>query len=788
MTWQPGKLGWRLLPGTATALVAALLFKLSAWYPLEQLSYQALFRLRGPTAWDARVVVVAIDDASLKALGRFPWSRQRYAELLKVLTKADASVVAFDMLWSEPSAEDTQLASAMQQHRRVVVAQALDKTGVSLMPTPLLQESAIAVGHIHNDKNLGNLTQQVDLQMREHTALGIAAVQSYGLVQAPVNLPDLKQPFWINWPGPVEEATSYSFVKVLKGQIPPQALKDKIVLVGLTATGFDPLDTPFNSNPATSGIYLHAAVVNNLLRQNPLHRVPDYWLLPILIFGGPGLSFFLSHWRFRLRFSSWLGLSVTWVGLSVLLLWAGYWLPVALPLALFTGTLGTTLLCEQLRMSALLQRQVKHLWQTYTPEVVLDNRRSLQPMLANHLQQPVLVQQASQLAALAEQLGRSQAAQAAIARSLSSGLLAADLDGLVWFCNPVAATLLQIQVGDRLDHHLVPQWLSKAQWQADLQSLKAQQPISVHELHRGEHWLELKLEPLFYQPLAGEPTDQTQPLDGLLLILNDITERRLIEQMKSELVALVSHELRTPLTSIQGALKLLQTGKLGTLPAKGQRMLDIAAKNTNRLMRLTNDLLDLERIESGTVSLSRQCCQIADLLEQAAAVMQTMADEQSVVLAVHSVSATVWVDPDRLLQVLINLLSNAIKFSQPGGNIWLSAELRARALEHDRTIEPKSRGAERSQHLSEVGQHPVPYLLIRVKDEGRGIPADKLEAVFERFRQVEAADAQQKGGTGLGLAICRTIVQQHGGHIWVESESGQGCTFCLTLPSHTNNY
>jgi signal transduction histidine kinase len=397
----------------------------------------------------------------------------------------------------------------------------------------------------------------------------------------------------------------------------------------------------------------------------------------------------------------------------------------------------------------------------------------------------VLVQQASQLAALAEQLGRSQAAQAAIARSLSSGLLAADLNGLVWFCNPVAATLLQIQVGDQLDNHLVPQWLSKAQWQADLQSL-TQQSMSVHELHRGERWLELKLEPLFYQPLAGETTGQKQPLDGLLLILNDITERRIIEQMKSELVALVSHELRTPLTSIQGALKLLQTGKLGTLPAKGQHMLDIAAKNTDRLMRLTNDLLDLERIESGTVSLSRQCCQIAALLEQAAAVMQAMTDEQSVVLAVHSVSAKVWVDPDRLLQVLINLLSNAIKFSQPGGNIWLSAEFQAGALENGRTIAP-NRGTERPQHVSEVGQHPVPYLLIRVKDEGRGIPADKLEAVFERFQQVEAADAQQKGGTGLGLAICRTIVQQHGGHIWVESEPGQGCTFCLTLPSHTSN-
>ncbi|XHX77381.1 MAG: sensor histidine kinase [Stenomitos frigidus ULC029] len=158
-----------------------------------------------------------------------------------------------------------------------------------------------------------------------------------------------------------------------------------------------------------------------------------------------------------------------------------------------------------------------------------------------------------------------------------------------------------------------------------------------------------------------------------------------------------------------------------------------------------------------------------------------MADERSITLAVHSINASVWGDPDRLLQVLINLLSNAIKFSPSNGSIWLSAEFPTGRQEYGSTLEPKSRVAERPHPLVEESHHRAPYLLIRVKDEGRGIPSDKLQAVFDRFQQVEAADAQQKGGTGLGLAICRTIVQQHGGHIWVESELGRGCTFCLTL-------
>ncbi|MBW4623437.1 MAG: PAS domain S-box protein [Cyanosarcina radialis HA8281-LM2] len=253
--------------------------------------------------------------------------------------------------------------------------------------------------------------------------------------------------------------------------------------------------------------------------------------------------------------------------------------------------------------------------------------------------------------------------------------------------------------------------------------------------------------------------DSEGNITGASTIARDISDRRAVEQMKNEFVSVVSHELRTPLTSIRGSLGLLLTGKLGTLSDKGQRMLEIAVNNTDRLIRLINDILDLERLESGKVTLNKQPCQIADLMQQAAEVMQSMADKAGVSLSVSPVSLQVAADPDRLIQVLTNLLSNAIKFSPSGGTIWLTANSEDR--------------------INLAANNPT--VLIEVKDQGRGIPADKLEKVFGRFQQVDASDARQKGGTGLGLAICRNIVHQHGGRIWVESQLGEGSTFSFTL-------
>jgi PAS domain S-box-containing protein len=260
-----------------------------------------------------------------------------------------------------------------------------------------------------------------------------------------------------------------------------------------------------------------------------------------------------------------------------------------------------------------------------------------------------------------------------------------------------------------------------------------------------------------------------------LNIINDITERKRLE---NEFISLVSHELRTPMNSLIGALDLLSTGQLGELTDKGKQILEIATSNTERLIRLVNDILDLERMKSGKIAMRKTHCNLAELMTQAAEVMRSMADRNGIQLQIQPYAVEVWADADRLLQTLTNLLSNAIKFSEPGSTVCLTAELQPTG--ELGPIAPELGSAEAAS--SEPGR--TDYLLIKVIDRGRGIPADKLQSIFERFQQVDASDSRKKGGTGLGLAICRNIVEQHDGRIWVESTLGQGSTFHVSLPLH----
>jgi CheY-like chemotaxis protein len=224
------------------------------------------------------------------------------------------------------------------------------------------------------------------------------------------------------------------------------------------------------------------------------------------------------------------------------------------------------------------------------------------------------------------------------------------------------------------------------------------------------------------------------------VIARDISERKEIERAKDEFVSIVSHELRTPLTSIRGALGLLAAGRLDATPEKRQRMLQLAASNTDRLIRLINDILDSERLKAGGVMLDR--------VEG----VRTVADRAGVHLRWHADDIEVWADADRMTQTLTNLIDNAIKFSSPGAVVDVKV-------------------------TSDRGMASF-----AVRDSGRGIPADKLDAVFNRFQQVDASDAREKGGSGLGLAICKSIVEQHGGRIWVESTAGKGSVFRFTVP------
>ena len=245
---------------------------------------------------------------------------------------------------------------------------------------------------------------------------------------------------------------------------------------------------------------------------------------------------------------------------------------------------------------------------------------------------------------------------------------------------------------------------------------------------------------------AKLPGDRTQ------IIARDISSRKELERLKGEFVSVVSHELRTPLTSIRGALGLLASGRLGDAKEKSQRMLELAVTNTDRLIRLINDILDVERIESGSIAMERVWCEGVEASRQVIEVLRPVAERSGVELRVIGEQTPVWADADRLTQTLTNLVGNAIKFSPSGSAI----EVRVTS--------------ERS------------VVRFEVRDQGRGIPADKLDSIFERFQQVDASDAREKGGSGLGLAISRSIVQQHGGDIWVESTVGVGSAFVFTIP------
>ena len=246
--------------------------------------------------------------------------------------------------------------------------------------------------------------------------------------------------------------------------------------------------------------------------------------------------------------------------------------------------------------------------------------------------------------------------------------------------------------------------------------------------------------------------EESRKVLGFFVLIEDISDRKAIEQIKDDFISVVSHELRTPLASIYGSLRLLNSGKMGSLNDKTQQLVALAEKNSDRLVRLVNDILDLQRMNSGKTTIEKQPCDAADFLATAVETMRELAQQQEIELEYAPKSIPLVADPDSILQILTNLLSNAIKFSPKGSKVSIQAQ-------------------ERFQDI-----------LFQVGDRGRGIPPNMLETIFERFQQVDVSDSRKKQGTGLGLAICRQLVELHQGKIWAESTPNEGSTFYFTLP------
>ncbi len=253
---------------------------------------------------------------------------------------------------------------------------------------------------------------------------------------------------------------------------------------------------------------------------------------------------------------------------------------------------------------------------------------------------------------------------------------------------------------------------------------------------------------------ASPLRDEEHRLSGTLFVARDITRHESTSRTKTEFVATVSHELRTPLTSLHGALRILESfEERGEESEQSGHFLGMAVRNTERLVRLLDDILDVERIEHGRVELNPDRFSAHDVLQDSIEDMRALADSKGVTLRWHAPpDAEVVGDRDRIQQVLVNLTSNAVKFSPRGETVSARARLVMQGIRFS------------------------------VQDHGPGIPPEAHGRIFERFQQGDSSSTRRAGGTGLGLAISKAIVEEHGGRIWLRSLEGQGSTFYFQMP------
>jgi PAS domain S-box-containing protein len=349
---------------------------------------------------------------------------------------------------------------------------------------------------------------------------------------------------------------------------------------------------------------------------------------------------------------------------------------------------------------------------------------------------------------MARALAESAERERAVVDAMPVGFITLDDQGRIESVNPRATLLLRCEpeaVKGKLLSTLIAPGKGATHREFDFNQL------SEHGLGRVSEYEFVRLDGSTFPGELSINTVVNSSQRLFVCNLLDVTERHEIERMKKEFVSIVSHDLKTPLTSIQSSLGLVAKGTFGTLDGAGQKVIKAGQEEALRLIKLINDLLDLARIEAGRIDLECEEVEVSDVVRRAVQSVEGFARERGVELLSEPITAQLWADEDRLLQVLVNLLSNAVKFSNRGEAVRICGVTKGDQLE------------------------------IRVIDNGSGISEAAQRHIFERFVQISSRDRKEKGGTGLGLAICKLIIEAHGGEIGVESKLNRGSTFWFRL-------
>ncbi len=357
----------------------------------------------------------------------------------------------------------------------------------------------------------------------------------------------------------------------------------------------------------------------------------------------------------------------------------------------------------------------------------------------------------------AESLAQAEERARMLLESAGEGIYGLDMQGTTTFVNPAAARMLGYRPTDLIHvfmhataHHTHTDGTIYVYETSPIYAAITQGVIQ--RVYEEIMWR--KDGSSFPAEYTVTPIRKNNKISGAVVIFNDITKRKRVEQIKNEFISTVSHELRTPLTSIRGSLGLLVGGAGGLLPNQAKNLVNIANKNTERLLLLINDILDIEKIESGKMVFHYKLLDLHQFLETAMQANFAYGEQFAVTFHITQCpeGVSVYADEDRLLQVMNNLLSNAAKFSPGGGRVEISAVKRSHKVR------------------------------ISITDYGNGIPLTFHKDIFQKFAQADASDTRQLGGTGLGLSISKSIIDQHGGRIDFISRENIGTTFFFDLP------
>ncbi|HEY9853618.1 MAG TPA: adenylate/guanylate cyclase domain-containing protein [Leptolyngbyaceae cyanobacterium] len=422
LIWPLKRYFWDRSPwvtGTVATLFSLGMWYLGGWEPLERVGYNALFKIREfgllpQQDWDRRIAVIAIDEASLNKYGQFPWQRDLYIPFLEVLTKSNPAAIGFDIKFVDPSPEDAEFAKAIEENGTVVLPRAWDDKGNALVPVPQLSEVATNQGQISRQVDRDGITRKAPIWVNGPAdsigGLGLAMIEVYNLYHPnnPVNLPqpiktEPLQNVWINWPGKVKVSSTdpqqtspktYSFVAVAEGKINPNDLAGKFILVGFTATALqDPLQTPYNIEPPTSGVYFHAAVIDNLLNQRLLQKLPIGGEIGIIILLGSTATWLLFKRDLQGRIAIILLLPIAWLAIAVgAFTFYQWWIPIAAPIGTIMLAGVGVQLREQYEKQQLMSLFEKHvapetaslIWER-KEEIIEDGKLQAQELIATVL-------------------------------------------------------------------------------------------------------------------------------------------------------------------------------------------------------------------------------------------------------------------------------------------------------------------------------------------------------------------------------------------------------------------